>query len=152
MLVVPPALQKHGPTSDVLAAELRATLGRLRRRLREQAGVDDLTPSQVAALTRVERDGPLTASALARAEGVRPQSMATTLATLQAAGLVTGAPDPTDGRQIILTVTPACRERILAGRTARQDWLSRVIDRELTPEEQHQLAQTTGLLKRIAEA
>ena len=40
-----------------LAAELRASLGLLMRRLREQGGFDDFTPSQVAALARLEREG-----------------------------------------------------------------------------------------------
>ena len=135
-----------------LASDLRALMAKLKRRLREQADAGDLTPSQAAVLQRLERDGPLTVSALARAEGVRPQSMGAVVAVLQAADLVVGAPDPADGRQILLSVTPACRDWIAAGRSARQDWLLRVIDRELSPEEQARLADAVALLRRIADA
>ena len=135
-----------------LAAEIRALVGKLKRRLREQADVGDLTPSQTSALIRLERDGPLTVSGLARAEGVRPQSMGPTVSALEAAGLVTGAPDPQDGRQTLLAVTPACRDWIVAGREARQGWLVRLIRRELDPAEQAELARGVALLSRLVDA
>ena len=134
-----------------LAAELRALVGRLKRRLREQGSVGDLTPSQIAALQRLERDGPATVSSLARAEGVRPQSMGVTVAALEAAGLVAGAPDPDDGRQTLIAPTPLCMEKLLRGRAARQDWLARQID-GLSPDEQAQLAAATDILRRISES
>ena len=146
------APRQDRPTATQLAHELRALIGKLKRRLREQADVGDLTPSQVSALLRLEREGPCTVSALARAEGVRSQSMGAIVAALQAGGLVSATPDPADGRQMFLSVTPACREWITAGRAARQDWLTRVIDRELSPDEQARLADMVVLLKRITDA
>jgi hypothetical protein len=59
---------------SVLAAELHTLSGKLKRRLREQASAGDLTPSQIAVLMHLDRDGPTTVSVLARAEGVRSQS------------------------------------------------------------------------------
>jgi len=90
---------KRAAPATVLAQDLAAVLGKLKRRLREQAHVGDLTPSQASTLLRLERDGPATASSLARAEGMRPQSMGAVVAALEAAGMVRGAPDPNDGRQ-----------------------------------------------------
>ena len=43
---------------------------------------------------------------------MRPQSMSTAIAALEAAGLVRGAPDPDDGRQTIMSLTDSCRERL----------------------------------------
>ncbi len=150
---MPPDLAPTANASAaVLAAELRALVGKLKRRLREQADVGDLTPSQASALVRLERDGPVTVSALARAEGVRSQSMGTIVVALQAAGMVTSAPDPKDGRQTILSLTPACQDWLTRGRAARQDWLARSIDRELTAEERGELARAVALLARIAGA
>ncbi len=136
--------------ASALAAELRALLGKLKRRLREQADSVDLTPSQVSALLRLEREGPSTVSTLARGEGVRPQSMGATVATLEAAGLVSGEPDPNDGRQTILSLTEACRKWISEGRAARHDWLTRNIEAKLTREEQDVLATGVELLARLA--
>jgi DNA-binding MarR family transcriptional regulator len=131
------------------AADLRVLLGQLRRKLREQAASEDFTWSQKAALTRLEREGPLTVTALARAEGVRPQSMGATIATLEAAGLVIGAPDPQDGRQTLLSLTQACRDWILASRAAREDWLVQAIRTKFSADEQAELAGAVDLLKRL---
>jgi DNA-binding MarR family transcriptional regulator len=142
-----------GPSTTVsaLAAELRALLSKLKRRLREQAGRGDLTPSQVSVVLRLEKDGPATTSSLARAEGMRPQSMATVVAALDAAGLVSGAPDPSDGRQTLLTLTEAGRQRIVAGHAARQDWLARTLQSRLSTQEQDVLATAVGLLGRLVD-
>ena len=134
-----------------LAAELRALVGKLKRKLREQASSKDLTPSQVSVLLRLEKDGPATASSLARAEGMRPQSMGTVITALQAAGLVSGAADPTDGRQTILSLTAACRKWIREGRAARQDWLIRTLQARLSPAEQDKLVDAVALLKRLVD-
>src|SRR5579864_1153819 len=134
-----------------LAAELHALNGKLKRKLREQASAGDLTPSQSAVLRHLGRDGPTTVTALAKMEGVRPQSMGATVAGLEALGLVKGAPDTKDGRQTILSLTPSCRELIRTGRAARQDWLLRAIQRELSAEEQAQLALSLRLLGRIVD-
>jgi DNA-binding MarR family transcriptional regulator len=135
--------------ASALARDLRALLGKLKRRLREQAHGADLTPSQVSVLLRLEKDGPATASSLARAEGMRPQSMAPVIAALEGAGLVSGAPDPADGRQTLLSLTEACRKWVEEGRAARQDWLTRALQAHLTPQEQDTLAQSIELLKRL---
>ena len=79
-----------------LAAELRAIFGKLKRKLREQGGPNDLTPSQVSVLLRLEKDGSAAVSSLARAEGMRPQSMSAIITSLLEAGLADGSPDPND--------------------------------------------------------
>jgi len=143
--------QRPSARAGALAEDLRSLIGKLKRRLREQAGPNDLTPSQVSVLLRLEKDGPATVSSLARSEGMRPQSMSTAVAALQAAGLVSGAPDPEDGRQTILSLTRACRDWIRIGRAARQDWLSRTISTRLSSREQDELAAALSLLKRLAD-
>ena len=142
---------RNAPAS-ALASELRILINQLRHRLREQSHLGDYTWSQTSVIIRLERDGPATVSALARAEGVRQQSMGTTISTLEAAGLVKGSPDPADGRQTILSLTDACREMIRANRAAKDDWLFRVIQTQLSAAEQEQLATALELLKRIADS
>lgn len=134
-----------------LAGELRIVLGQLKRRLRDQVGFGDLTWSQASVLGRLDREGPATVTSLARAESMRPQSMGATVSALEAAGLVSGSPDPKDGRQTILSLTPTCQEWIKAGRAAKEDWLFRAIQNKLAPAEQEQLAALVKLLKRLAE-
>ena len=134
-----------------LASELRILIGKLHRRLREEAHMGDITMSQASVLSRLERDGPATVSSLARAEGMRPQSMAATVQALTQAQMVTGSPDPLDGRQTILTLTDSCRAWIAASRAAREDWLARSIETRLTPAEVTELDKAVALLKRLAQ-
>ncbi len=135
-----------------LAGELRVLIGQLKRRMQDRAAFGDLTASQVAVLGHLDRTGTGTVTSLARDQGVRPQSVGATVAVLEAAGLVSGIPDPKDGRRTMLSLTPSCRARIDAARLAREDWLFRAIGRSLSPGEQDQLSQALGLLRRLAEA
>src|SRR6478609_9911490 len=122
-----------------VAGELRVVLGRLQRRLRAQGDLGDFTRSQLSVLARLERDGPSTMTNLARAEGVRPQSMSATVAVLEGAEMITGDADPTDGRKTLLSLTDTAREQFATGRLAREDWLFRAIRTEFAPAEQDAL-------------
>lgn len=133
-----------------VAAELRVVLGQLARRLREQPDSNDLTRSQTSVLSRLERGGPLTATVLARAEGVRPQSMSTIVAALAAAGLIVGSPDGRDGRKTLLSLTDKAREEFQAGRLAREDWLAQAMTATLDASEVEQLRCSVDLLRRLA--
>jgi DNA-binding MarR family transcriptional regulator len=144
-------MKKHD-TTHALASALRVALGQLKRKLRQQTSLGDFTLSQLQVLGRLDRDGPTTVTALAQAEGVRPQSMGATVAALEAMGLLAGAADPGDGRRTILSLTPACKEKVKAGRAIHDDWLFYAIQARLTPEEQADLARAVGLLTRLAEA
>src|ERR1700744_1714824 len=144
-------MNKRKVDAASLAAELHGLVGKLKRKLREQASAGDLTPSQSAVLRHLGRDGPTTVTALAKMEGVRSQSMGATVAGLEALGLVKGAPDAKDGRQTILSLTPACRELIRTGRAARQDWLLKAIQGKLSGDEQAQLAFSLRLLGRLVD-
>jgi DNA-binding MarR family transcriptional regulator len=137
--------------ASTLAAELRTVLGQLKRKLRQYGGQHDLTSSQIAVILRLEKDGPATVSSLARAEGMRPQSMSAVIDPLEEMGLVTGAADPNDGRKTLLSLTEACRKSIEDGRAARQDWLARAIEQKLSPQEQKQISVAMHLLARLTE-
>jgi DNA-binding MarR family transcriptional regulator len=139
------------PRLSTLAEELRVSIGKLIRRLREQAHPGDFTSAQKSVLHRLERDGPVTVSALARAESVRPQSMRITVASLEKMGLASGEQDPTDGRQTFFSLTAACRETLRRSRAAREDWLLRALHAQLAPHERQQLAAAIDLLNRLAD-
>jgi len=137
--------------SATLAGDLRIALGKLKRRLQEQTHPNDFTNSQKSVLLCLDRDGPATVSALARAESVRPQSMRVTVAGLAAMGAVSGKPDPTDGRQTLIDLTPDFRKALNANRAAKDDWLLRALQTQLSLHEQAELAAAVKLLQRLAE-
>ncbi|KUJ71030.1 MarR family transcriptional regulator [Streptomyces albus subsp. albus] len=124
-------------------------VAQLARRMRAASPHGSLTPSQRTALSRLERDGPATTAALARAELVRPQSMRTIVAALEEQGLVARSPHPTDGRQIVFTVTPEGHRGIAAARRAKQDWLLEAVTERLSANELRTLTEATELLRRL---
>ncbi|SIQ74036.1 MarR family winged helix-turn-helix transcriptional regulator [Micromonospora avicenniae] len=137
-------------TEAVRAAhELRVVFGRLRRQLREVADRNGLTPSQVSVLSRLATSGPASASELAAAERVRPQSMAAILAPLTEQGLVDRTPDPTDGRRQLVSLTPAGQARVAGDRQAREEWLARALQERYTDAERHTLVEALALLDRL---
>lgn len=144
-------MQSASPTASLLASEIRRIAGSLKRQMREHGGRHELTPSQTAVLVRLEGSGPATVATLARAEGVRHQSMRAVIASLQTAGLVRGTADPSDGRQTLLSLTPRCLKWFREGRAARQDWLTGQISQKLSAREQEGLRAGLALLARLVE-
>jgi DNA-binding MarR family transcriptional regulator len=110
-----------------------------------------LRPSQVSVLLRLEKDGPAAVSSLARAEGMRPQSMSAIITSLLEAGLVSGSPDPNDGRQTLMSLSRKCQKLLRDGRAARQDWLTTTIQQKFSAQEQEKLAAAVELLARLIE-
>ncbi|RKR73232.1 MarR family winged helix-turn-helix transcriptional regulator [Frondihabitans australicus] len=137
------------PTAALVATELRVVMSRLQRRLREVAAPNDLSPSQTSILSRLLKDGPASVSDLARAEGVRPQSLGATIAVLDGLGYVTGRPDPNDGRRTILTLTDDAHEQFLANRVAKTDWFTNRLTQTLDASEIACLAEASALLGRL---
>ena len=82
---------------------------------------------------------------------MRPQSMSAVVTPLQSSGLVRGTPDPHDGRQTLMSLTPKCLKSIQEGRAARQDWLTARISQKLSVQEQKRLQAALSILTRLVE-
>ncbi len=134
-----------------IAAELRTIVSKLKRKVREQVDMSGLTPSQIAVVLRMEKDQPVTTSGLARAEGVKPQSMARIIDALRDMEFLTSTPDPTDGRQMLLSLSETGRRWLSEGRAARQDWLTGTVEARLTADEQDRLLAAIALLRRVVD-
>jgi DNA-binding MarR family transcriptional regulator len=114
-------------------------------------GADELTLPESAALSRLDRNGPCTAAALAKAERISPQSIGATIAGLQARGLVARAPDPTDGRRIVISVTGPGRAMLSERRGARDQQLAAAMAAAFSPEEIASLDTLVPLIERLAQ-
>jgi DNA-binding MarR family transcriptional regulator len=82
---------------------------------------------------------------------MRPQSMSSIVTSLQDAGLVSGIPDPNDGRKTLMSLSKKCEKLLQEGRAARQDWLTTTILQRLSAQEKQQLSTTIELLSRLTE-
>jgi DNA-binding MarR family transcriptional regulator len=133
------------------ARELRVVVSRLRRQLRGLAIDGELTPSQTAVLTRLWKEGASSASALAGAERVRPQSMATIVAALEQRRLIERTPDPEDGRRQVISLTIVGRQRAESDRQVREEWLARAIHERYSESERHTILDALSLLERLTE-
>jgi len=134
---------------ELLANELRELAGELSRRLRAASAGQVLSMTQTSVLARLLKDGPATIADLARAEHVKPQSMGVTVASLEDEGLVERTADPADARRWNASLTDKGKQHFLAGRAARQAWLSQAIAERLDEAEQRQLLEATALLKKV---
>ena len=114
---------------------------------------EDLTSSQKSVLIRLEREGPATVSTLARAESVRPQSLGATVAALETAGLVSGAPRPQRraANSSLPDPLPAGNGSRPAGRRKRIGCIA-PIQANLSSKEQTELTRAVELLQRLADS
>ncbi len=136
--------------SPALASSLRVAIARVGRRLRqERLDGSSVSLGQIGVIARLYVDGDATIGALAESEGVRPPSMTRTIASLEALGLAERRPHPSDGRQVLVTLTPAGKDVLMADRRRRDAWLARALS-ELTPDERAVLAAAAPLLERLA--
>ncbi len=137
-------------TDSGLASTLAVSVARLSRRLRQERD-SDLTATQLSALGSIRRHGPLTIGALAAFERVQPPSMTRTVNCLLDRGMVTRAASPTDGRQVVVSVSDEGLDLLDAERRRRDAWLARRL-RELSPADRDLLRRAAPLLEGLAQA
>jgi len=136
----------------LLAQRLRVLVGRLRRRVQDASAVGDLTAPQASALARLALNEPSSASQLAGAERVRPQSMAKTLAALHEHGLIRREADAEDGRRQLLYLTDEGRAYAQGARATREEWLAEAFGERFTDAERAILDKALTLLERVVES
>jgi DNA-binding MarR family transcriptional regulator len=134
-----------------LAADLRVSVMRLARRIRQQRSADDISVGQYSVLGALVTHGPRTPRWLADHERVQPPSMTRTINCLLEAGLVKRSDHPLDGRQVLVSVTDHGARIIEETRKQRTAWLAQRLA-ELTPAERTTLAEATQLVLRLADA
>jgi DNA-binding MarR family transcriptional regulator len=137
---------------EEVAAALYLSVGLFRRRLRQLPAPGELSLPESAALRKLERGGPATVTALAKAEQISAQSMGATLGTLEARGLVKRQSDPADGRRAVMSITESGLSALSDKRSARIAQLTHALVAGFTPEEMGQLMAAAPLIERLAES
>jgi DNA-binding MarR family transcriptional regulator len=137
-------------TFELAVLDLTQAIGVLVRRVRSAAASHELSLTESAVLARLAKDGPATTADLARAEGMKPQSMGTTIAALEEMGMVERKPHPTDGRQVNIELTAKGAAVRKSAKDAKQTWLAQAIA-QLDKQEQTTLFAAGEIIKRLAE-
>jgi DNA-binding MarR family transcriptional regulator len=141
-------MEKKSIDTDV--TDLMTAIGLLVRRVRAAVASNDLSWTQTTVMARLAKKGPATAADLARAEGMKPQSMGTTIAELQELGLVKRKPHPTDGRQMMIELTAKGLAVRKAASDEKRTWLAEAIS-ELDEKERKTLFAAGEIIRRLAE-
>ena len=137
-------------TRDLDVSDLARTLGRLVRHMRAAAAQHELSLTESSVLARLGREGPATTAELARAEGMRPQSMSAAIATLEERGLVERKPHASDGRQMNIALTDKGAAVRSSTKDLKRAWLAQATA-GLEDDERQTLARAGDILKRLLE-
>src|SRR3984885_8831650 len=139
----------HAESGVIDVTRLRVALARLARRMRRHA-LAGLTPTQLAALSTVERAGPLRLGDLAAAEGIAPSTLTRMVAVLEDLGYVRRDADPRDARASTLAITPGGHETLERLREEGNALLAQRV-MLLTPEQRSALAAALPALEALAD-
>jgi DNA-binding MarR family transcriptional regulator len=139
------------PATEQQIDELIQAMGLIVRRARASALNEQLSLTESMVLGRLARSGAQTAADLARAEGMKPQSMGVAVQALEDARFVERTPHPTDGRQMLIAVTPEGHAERARSRAAKRLWLANAIA-QLDEQERSTLFAAVGIIRRLAEA
>lgn len=136
---------------DENVRRIRSAVVRLSRRLRAERPADALAPTKISVLAQLWRNGEMCAGDLADLERIQPQSLTRTLAALAADGLIARRPDPLDRRQAVIGITEQGLAALSEDMQARELWLAKAMDIQLSPAERQLLADAAELMDRLAD-
>ncbi len=134
---------------ETVVPALTQAIGQIVRRLRAEANPGGLNLAQTAALALLDNSSGMTNADLARAQAMKPQSMSPILASLEQEGLVERGPHPTDGRQILFSLTAKGAEARRKRSVAKHDWLLAAVDR-LSQDERQILLLAAGIIRDLS--
>ena len=140
-----------GKQLDNAVIDLTQAIGLLLRRVRAAAAAEELSWTESLVMARLAKDGPATTADLARAEGMKPQSMGTTVAALEKLGIVARKSHPTDGRQVNIELTAKGAALRKSTKDAKLTWLLQAIAQP-DAEQQQTLFAAGAIIKRLAES
>lgn len=140
------SVESSSPAEDLV---VRAVM-RLARRLRRAAPAAELTAGALALLLHLHRDGPASAVALARAEGLQPQSLSRVLARMTGDGLIARAVDPEDRRRHVIAITDRGRGALSWAMTERRRWMSEAMRERLSADERDALTAAAAIMLKLS--
>ena len=134
-------------TDTDTANRLRLAVMRLARRVRQHVD-SSVTPSQLSALSTLDRSGPVPLRELAALERIGAPAATRIVACLEERGLVQRAADPTDGRVVLVGLSPRGRRLLQDARSRASGYLAERLA-ELPAADRRTLARALPVLERL---
>ncbi|WP_410786438.1 MarR family winged helix-turn-helix transcriptional regulator [Kribbella sp. C-35] len=131
------------------ATQLRRASTRLALRMRVERPADGTSGAGLTVLGLLHLRGQLTATELAAAERVQPQSLTRVLATLDQNGLISRSPDTRDRRRQTIDLTERGLQVLIEHVRQSDDWLTRAMTERLTPTELDVLRLAANLIEQL---
>jgi DNA-binding MarR family transcriptional regulator len=135
-------------TRSEIAALLHEQFARLTRQMRTLELPSGMTPERLSALSVIDKRGPISVSALAENEMVRPATMSRMITALVDDGLVKRADDKTDGRGVLVSTTSKGRRTFQRAQEQRLQHFAEVLD-SLSSEQLSAMRNLTAALDRL---
>jgi DNA-binding MarR family transcriptional regulator len=135
-------------TRSEIAALLHEQFARLTRQMRTLELPSGMTPERLSALSVIDKRGPISVSALAENEMVRPATMSRMITALVEDGLVKRAGDKTDGRGVLVSTTSKGRRTFQRAQEQRLQHFAEVLD-SLSSEQLSAMRNLTAALDRL---
>ncbi|MGD2168133.1 MAG: MarR family transcriptional regulator [Gammaproteobacteria bacterium] len=133
-----------------LAESLHDRFSRLGRQLRSIELPRGMTQERMSVLAIVEARGPVSVSALAEHERVRPATMSRMISALEADGYVKRTSDENDGRGVLVAATRLGREAFAAARRQRLAQFSVALN-SLSPDELESMDRVANTLENLTQ-
>ena len=131
-----------------IAALLHEQFARLTRQLRTIELPNGMTPERLSALSVIDKRGPISVTALAENEMVRPATMSRMITALVEDGLVKRAGDKTDGRGVLVSTTSKGRRTFQRAQEQRLQRFAEILD-SLSGEQLSAMRSLTSALERL---
>jgi len=142
------SVQRQTEACNEIAALLHDQFSRLTRQLRNLELPQGMTPERLSALSVIEKRGPISVTALADKEMVRPATMSRMVSALVDEGLVKRAEDKDDGRGVLVSTTPKGRRAYVRAQHLRLQHFTEALE-SLTPEQLDAMRSLAAALARL---
>ena len=134
------------------AIRLRSSVTKLSHRLRCASRGDIASVAKLSVMGQLYRTHHLTATEIARLEGVKPQSLTRLLNELEADAWIRREPHPSDGRQSVLSLSPLGITLLRGEMRRRESALELAIRTRLSAAQRSVLLKACALMDELAES
>ena len=136
-----------------LSTSLRSVISALYKGLRKQMhSVNIYSMTEMETISHLARSSPLLPTELAALTRVKTQSMSQILKKMEEQGVIKRSPSKDDKRKVYISLTSFGMKMVDKAKYDKDEWLSRVIEVNLTKKEKDLLVKLLPVLNKLAES